>query len=103
MAKEDKDTQGTPQEQKGAASYEDLVRYAQQLTQERDFFKKQVEAMNGKLRELSDFSAFKRLDYLFKVVELKESFSKDFVAACISEIEGVMTIPESAAEDKAAE
>jgi len=95
MAKEDKDTT--------QASYEDVVRYAQQLTQERDYLKKQVELMNGKLRELSDFSVFKRLDYLFKVVELKENFSKDFVGNCIKEIEGVMTIPETPEGDKAAE
>lgn len=34
-----------------------------------------------------------RLEFLFRVIELKESFSKDFVKSCVKEIETVMTIP----------
>lgn len=34
---------------------------------------------------------FKRLDYLFKVVENKEAFDTDFVAECTKEIKEFMT------------
>ena len=40
---------------------------------------------------------FKRLDYLFKVIENSTSFNKDFVNSCIEEIKSLMTPPE---EDK---
>lgn len=36
---------------------------------------------------------FARLDFLFRVVELKDSFSEDFTKNCINEIEELMTIP----------
>lgn len=37
-------------------------------------------------------NAFLRLDYLFKVMENKSAFSSEFVKACVSEIETMMTI-----------
>lgn len=36
----------------------------------------------------------KRLDYLFKAVEFKESFSKKFILDCTKEIEAALTISE---------
>lgn len=38
---------------------------------------------------------FKRLDYLFKVVENKSAFSKEFVENITKEIETIMTIEKS--------
>lgn len=37
---------------------------------------------------------FRRLDYLFKVVENCHMFTQDFTEKCINEIVEVMTIPE---------
>ena len=37
---------------------------------------------------------FKRLDYLFKVVENGHMFKQDFFEKCIAEIEELMTVPE---------
>ena len=39
-------------------------------------------------------NVFKRLDYLFKVVENASHFTKDFYSNCIKEIESIMTITE---------
>lgn len=38
---------------------------------------------------------FKRLDYLFKVIENEHNFSIEFVQKCASEIEESITIPAS--------
>lgn len=47
---------------------------------------------------------FKRLDYLFKVIENGHMFKQDFLEKCIAEIESLITIPkqeeESEVEDK---
>lgn len=37
-------------------------------------------------------NVFKRLDYLFKVVENKASFNARFTKSCVDEIETIMTI-----------
>ena len=37
---------------------------------------------------------FKRMDYLFKVVENNKVFSSNFVEKCINELEELMKLPE---------
>lgn len=78
-------------------SYEQLENVAHQLSeQNRQLF--------AKLQELNMANMFKRLDYLFKVVENGHMFKQDFVEKCIAEIESLMTVPEQEekidAEDK---
>ena len=47
-----------------------------------------------------DYSnTFKRLDYLFKVLDNYVHFDDDFVASCIKEIQDMMTIKEESTED----
>lgn len=46
------------------------------------------------LQQMNMGNLFKRLDYLFKVVEFREAFNPDFVSRCAEEIEGHMTPPE---------
>lgn len=50
------------------------------------------------LQQMSMGNLFKRLDYLFKVVEFREAFNADFATRCAEEIEGHMTPPEAADE-----
>ena len=78
-------------------SYEQLENVAHQLSeQNRQLF--------AKLQELNMVNMFKRLDYLFKVVENGHMFKQDFLEKCIAEIESLITIPkqeeESEVEDK---
>lgn len=68
-------------------TYEQLNDACNQLWQQN----KQLVARN---RELETFAMNKRLDYLFKVLELSNQFSSDFVVNCSSEIEQAMTIPQ---------
>ena len=78
-------------------SYEQLENVAHQLSeQNRQLF--------AKLQELNMANMFKRLDYLFKVIEDGHMFKQDFLEKCIAEIESLITIPkqeeESEVEDK---
>lgn len=68
-------------------SYEQLENVAHQLSeQNRQLF--------AKLQELNMTNMFKRLDYLFKVVENGHMFKQDFLEKCIAEIESLMVVPE---------
>lgn len=77
-------------------SYEDLNRICSELYQQNLNLQKELQQMNM-------INMFKRLDYLFKVVDIchKEKpgdtyypcFSPDFVENCIAEIQEAMTVP----------
>lgn len=68
-------------------SYEQLESVAHQLSeQNRQLF--------AKLQELNMTNVFKRLDYLFKVIESGHMFKQDFLEKCIAEVENLMTVPE---------
>lgn len=72
-------------------SYEQLENVAHQLSeQNRQLF--------AKLQELNMANMFKRLDYLFKVIENGHMFKQDFLEKCIAEIESLMTVPEQEEE-----
>lgn len=66
-------------------TYEELSNVAGQLQQQNKFLLEQLQKQNGE-------SFYKRLDYLFKIVEMKDSFSKEFVNNCIDEIGDTITI-----------
>ena len=79
-------------------SYEELTKVANGLKEQNNFLMKQCQQMEGKLRELVEVLNFKRLDYLFKVVELGYEFDTKFVSQCISELEESLTIKEQSEE-----
>lgn len=68
-------------------SYEELNNIAGQLSQQNQQLYQQLQRANMA-------NMFKRLDYLFKVVENGAMFSPEFVDKCIKEIEDSMTIEE---------
>lgn len=72
-------------------SYEQLENIAHQLSE-------QNKQMYMKLQEINYSNMFKRLDYLFKVVEFGAKFNTEFVMNCIDEIEALITIPEENTE-----
>lgn len=68
-------------------SYEQLEGIAHQLSeQNRQLF--------ARLQELNMTNMFKRLDYLFKVIENGHMFKQYFLEKCIAEVESLMTVPE---------
>ena len=79
-------------------SYEELTKVANGLKEQNNFLMKQCQQMEGKLRELVEVLNLKRLDYLFKVVELRNMFGTEFVNQCITELEESLTIKEQSEE-----
>lgn len=81
----------TPQaketEQPQKMSYEQLEQVAHQLSE-------QARQLYSQLQKSNMSNMFKRLDYLFKVVENGHMFKQDFLDKCIKEIEDIMTVPE---------
>lgn len=80
-------------------SYDELNKVCGELYQQNQYLQKQLQQMNMT-------NMFKRLDYLFKVVEVAyngnnsyPSFSSEFVGNCISEIENSMTVEQGEQED----
>lgn len=67
-------------------SYEELENVAKNLTA-------QCNQLYAELQKANMTNAFKRLDYLFKIVENREVFPTEFVQASLYEIQGTMTIP----------
>ena len=73
-------------------SYEQLENVAHQLSE-------QARQLYSQLQKSNMTNMFKRLDYLFKVVENGHMFKQDFLEKCIAEIEEIMTVPEETEED----
>ena len=67
-------------------SYEELKSVAGQLSQ-------QNQQLNMMLQQANMTNMFKRMDYLFKVLELKDCFDSEFVITCADEIKELMTPP----------
>lgn len=81
------------EEKQGKLTYEQLNDACNQLWQQNQQLMKRV-------KELEQFDMFKRLDYLFKVLEFRDTFSVDFVEDCVREIEEAMTIPQSSDKEE---
>lgn len=58
-----------------------------------------LKSMNNQLimqlQQMNMGNLFKRLDYLFKVVQFREAFSANFAKRCADEIEELVTPPEA--------
>ena len=56
--------------------------------------------MNMMLQQANMTNMFKRMDYLFKVLELKQCFDSEFIIACSDEIKELMTPPVENEEER---
>ena len=74
-------------------SYEELKNVAGQLSQ-------QNQQLNMMLQQANMTNMFKRMDYLFKVLELKQCFDSEFIIACSDEIKELMTPPVENEEER---
>lgn len=68
-------------------SYEELEKIAHELNN-------QCQKLYSELQKSNMINTFKRLDYLFKVLENKDVFNSDFITTCVNEIQEFMTIRE---------
>ena len=78
-------------ENKEKLSYEQLEEVARQM-------EGQLRQVYAKLQEANMSNLFKRLDFLFKVLETEQMFQLGFVQKCADEIKSILTIPEEGAQ-----
>lgn len=90
------DNNGTPVPQPEKMSYEKLEELARQLSE-------QNRMMSQKFHEMNLTNMFKRLDFLFRVIETPDMFDVDFVENCRKEIQELIAIPEEEPEVKTEE
>lgn len=69
-------------------SYEELERAANELMM-------QNQQLYSELQKLNMVNAFKRLDYLFKVIEFNTVFDTEFVNNCRDEIMDIIVIKDT--------
>jgi len=74
-------------------TYEELNNYCMQLLNQN---KQLVE----RLQEMNATNLFKRLDYLFCVIQNKDTFDKEFLESCVKEIKEALTIVSETEEKK---
>lgn len=76
---------------KAQLSYEELNNVARQLSEQ-----------NRQLQQMlqNTQNVFRRLDYLFRVVEVKDFMPDDFKEECVKEIIELMTITDDESENK---
>lgn len=77
-------------------SYEELEQVAHQLSE-------QARNLYNQLQKVNYSNTFKRLDYLFKVIENPGIFHEDFYDCCIKEIEERMELREVSDEPEMTE
>ena len=70
--------------EKTQPTYEELYNISRQLSI-------QSQRLTARVKELEDFWMFRRLDYLFKVLENGINFSEEFLASCVEEIQNLMS------------
>ena len=83
-------------------SYEQLNQACAEMSQQLQQQNKYIQQMHKQLQEMSFMLQNKRMEYLFKVVEIAHKsplsyyacFAKDFVEECIAEIQESLTIPQ---------
>ena len=78
-------------ENKEKLSYEQLEEVARQM-------EGQLRQVYAKLQDANMSNLFKRLDFLFKVLETEHMFPLAFVQKCADEIKSILTIPEESAQ-----
>ena len=93
-----KKKQTTSQQEK--PTYEQVMDYVTQVNQQNQMMLKESEFLKESLKQMNIDGAIKRLQLLFKVVEMKTQFPKAFVETCILEIVELLSIPEEIKDTK---
>lgn len=75
-------------------SYDRLKEVAQQLSIQNNQLVQKLKEVNLQV------NIFQRLNFLFKIVELKDVFKKPFYDKCVEEIQDIMTLEEEPKEEK---
>lgn len=91
LKKKSVNTESQEGKQEKAPSYEQLKNWCDQLMMQRN----QLAERLGQITDIVN-----KLPWLFKVIENKDIFNKEFVDYCISEVTYILTPPEEEQPDK---
>lgn len=81
-------------------TYGELNRACGELSQQNQNMQAYIKKLKEQMYMMDMSNQFKRMDYLFKVLELEAVIKdSDFVNSCIAEIKDMMTIPEETKEN----
>lgn len=92
-------------EQPQKLTYEQLNQACAELSQQNQNMQRYIQQLQKQMQQMDFTLQTKRMDYLFKVVELASDdkalyrFRKEFVLNCITEIEESLTIPQEETKD----
>lgn len=94
MEKSMANTEEKPQVEEQKLTYEQLNEACSQLYQQNQYLQNQLKQAN-----LSNM--FKRLDYLFKVLECEKVIKdSEFISSCVDEIKEALSVDSSEPEEK---
>jgi len=93
----------TQEESQQKFNYKELNNVCAELSQQNKQMEQYIRSLHKRLNEMSEALQLQRLDYLFKVVEFKDSFDTDFVTQCVKEIQESFVIPEEVQKKDTAE
>lgn len=82
-------------------TYDELNKVCAELSQQNQQMQVYIQKLHQQLHQMNDVIQSKRMDYLFKVVELANvsyegnrfSFESDFVYKCVEEIQESLSVP----------
>ena len=75
-------------------SYEELNQACAEMSQQLQNQSAHMQKMYKQMQQMEYMLQTRRIDYLFKVLELQANFHSDFIVKCSEEIEESLTIPE---------
>lgn len=99
---EGKGTEGSIQDELQKWSKEQLVQQVIQMNQQLYNQDNYIKGLRKQLGEAEQYFTNKRMEYLFKVVELyanHQLFDEKFINSCVIEIQEALTIPEQKEEE----
>lgn len=86
-------------------SYEELNQVCGELSQQNQQMQQYIQKLHSEINKMSTAFQLRRLDYLFRIVEISNGasarwvFDNDFVSSCVAEIQEAMTISEQGEEE----
>lgn len=84
-------------------TYEQLNQACMELSQQNQQMQTYIKKLHQQMGEMNALLGTKRMDYLFKVIELHTKYEKwfdsDFVLKCAEEVQESLTIPEETEQE----
>jgi ribosomal protein L9 len=81
-------------------SYEDLERMVEAYRNQQNTFRDQAREMIAQMQEMQKVIVYRRLDYLFKVLDNKDLFDAETVSKVIDEIKDTLIVDEKEVKEE---